>query len=171
MKNVLLCGLNSVAIRAPRLSAADPRATAFASYVSNMLNVILTHLEGKIRCCCERIVMFNSNAVDRYFFTTPLENGLVLASVFGPDCTPNATSVCDKIARARDSLKGPFDGKALVAKLDGFAGELRALWQRQIAAINVKALSARQTDTEVRNATRSTFFVLVALHNRQLTSP
>ena len=113
MKNVLLCGLNNVAIRAPRLSAADPRATAFASYVSNMLNVILTHIEGKIRCCCEHIVMFNSNAVDRYFFTTPLENGLVLASVFGPDCTPNATSVCDKIARARDEA-----GKEIIPAID-----------------------------------------------------
>ncbi|KZV71153.1 hypothetical protein PENSPDRAFT_415868 [Peniophora sp. CONT] len=138
MKNVLLCGLNNVVTRAPKFGSADPRAAVFASYVSRMLDVILIHIR-----------------VDKHFFTTPMENGLVLTSVFGPACIPDSKGVCDKITRVRDSLKGGFDGKALVGKLGTFADELRALWQGQIAAVNVKALSAKQTDNEVRHATRN----------------
>ncbi|VDB95372.1 unnamed protein product [Peniophora sp. CBMAI 1063] len=138
MKNVLLCGINNVATRAPKIKATD--AAVFSSYVSHMLDIILIHIR-----------------VNKHFFTTPLENGLVLTSVLGPGCTPDSTSVCDKITRARDSLKGAFDGKALVGQLNTFADELRALWHGQLAAItgNVKALSAKQTDTEVRAATRN----------------
>ena len=98
--------------------------------------------------------------VDKHFFTTPLENGLVLTSVFGSGCTPNSTSGCEKISKVRDSLKGAFDGKALVGKIGTFADELRSLWQGQMASINVKALSTKQTDTEVRTATRSQYSVI-----------
>lgn len=155
MKNVLLCGINNVAMRAPKIKATD--AAVFASYVSHMLDVILIHIRGKLHPHYMPVITLNKIPVDKHFFTTPLENGLVLTSVFGPGCTPDSTSVCDKITRVRDSLKGAFDGKALVGLLNAFADELRALWHGQLAAItgNVKALSAKQTDAEVRTATRS----------------